>query len=62
MEKSNGEWITVLNLKVGKYQYKFKVGNEWKYDMSAPTENDATGCVNNVITVSGTKCIISDFF
>lgn len=47
---SNGDWLVKLNLKPGKYEYKFLVDNSWVNDPQC------NSCVSNSF---GTKnCII----
>ena len=47
----NGKFILNLNLPKGKYQYKFKVDEIWKYNDKFPTINE-NGNINNIIDTS----------
>lgn len=40
-----------LDLPIGKHMYKFIVDGQWCYDVTAPTEMDNDGNVNNVLMV-----------
>ena len=44
----NGIFRLVLDLYRGFHQYKFKIDNEWKYNINFPTYND-NGFINNYI-------------
>ena len=44
----NGKFILNLNLPKGKYQYKFKVDEIWKFNDKFPTINE-NGNINNII-------------
>lgn len=48
----DGKYQVNMQLKPGKYFYKFIVDDEWCYDVTCPTETDESGNVNNVITVA----------
>lgn len=48
----DGKYQVNMQLKPGKYSYKFIVDDEWCYDVTCPTETDESGNVNNVITVA----------
>mgnify|MGYP003732096127 CR=1 FL=1 len=41
-----------LNLPPGTYEYKFKVGNNWYYDILLPNITDNDGNINNLIKVA----------
>ena len=47
----DGKFYLILNLPKGKYQYKFKVDEEWKFNDKFPiiTEN---GIINNIIDIT----------
>ena len=55
MTKDGSDWKIKLDLKPGKYMYKFVVnGTDWKPDPNNPdTEDDGYGGENSVITVGG---------
>jgi 1,4-alpha-glucan branching enzyme len=52
-QRRDGQWETVLELKPGRYQYKFVVDGEWLSDPAA-RENvpNPHGSLNSVIAVS----------
>ena len=50
-KEENGKFILNLNLPKGKYQYKFKVDEIWKYNENFPTINE-NGNINNIIDTS----------
>ena len=50
-KEENGKFILNLNLPKGKYQYKFKVDEIWKYNEKFPTINE-NGNINNIIDTS----------
>jgi len=47
-KEENGKFILNLNLSKGKYQYKFKVDEIWKFNDKFPTINE-NGNINNII-------------
>ena len=47
----NGVFRLVLDLKKGFHQYKFKIDDEWRYNINFPTIND-NGFINNYIDTS----------
>ena len=47
-KEENGKFVLNLNLPKGKYQYKFKVDEIWKYNDKFPIYND-NGNINNII-------------
>jgi len=47
-KEENGKFILNLNLPKGKYQYKFKVDEIWKFNDKFPTINE-NGNINNII-------------
>ena len=47
----NGIFRLILTLKKGFHQYKFKIDNEWKYNINFPIIND-NGFINNYIDTS----------
>ena len=57
MKKENGIWKIILDLKPGKYQYKFVVnGTEWKTDPQNPEKaDDGYGGQNSILTVGENK-------
>eukprot|EP00088_Acartia_fossae_P039157 TRINITY_DN40755_c0_g1_i1.p1 TRINITY_DN40755_c0_g1~~TRINITY_DN40755_c0_g1_i1.p1 ORF type:complete len:150 (-),score=35.08 TRINITY_DN40755_c0_g1_i1:78-527(-) len=44
-------WMLSLNLKPGRYQYKYIVDGEWIHDPTRPSSDDGKGNINNVIVV-----------
>ena len=50
-KEENGKFILNLSLPKGKYQYKFKVDEIWKFNDKFPTIND-NGIINNIIDTS----------
>ncbi len=52
--RADGTWITAVQLKPGRYKYKFLVDDDWLNDpAAAETEDDSFGGVNNLIEVKG---------
>lgn len=50
--KENGEWVCRVDLKPGKYFYKFVVDREWILDPgSAEKADDGNGNINSVLTI-----------
>jgi hypothetical protein len=50
--RENGEWVCRVNLKPGKYQYKFIVDGDWITDPGNPQkEGDENGNQNSVLIV-----------
>ena len=47
----NGKFRLILDLNKGFHQYKFKIDNEWKYNINFPIIND-NGFINNYIDTS----------
>jgi len=47
----NGIWSKSVNLPDGTHSYKFIVDGKWCFDVLKDTQKDATGNVNNVITL-----------
>ena len=50
-KEENGKFILNLDLPKGKYQYKFKVDEIWKYNEKFPTKTE-NGITNNIIDTS----------
>ena len=50
-KEENGKFVLNLNLPKGKYQYKFKVDEIWKFNDKFPTINE-NGNINNIIDTS----------
>lgn len=48
MNKTNNEFVLLLKLQEGSYQYKFIVDGQWQYSKYHPTYND-NGMINNII-------------
>jgi len=46
---ASNKLIVPIVLDSGTHYYKFKVGDEWCYDICEPTQTDPNGNVNNVI-------------
>eukprot|EP00181_Compsopogon_caeruleus_P006721 CAMPEP_0184678962 /NCGR_PEP_ID=MMETSP0312-20130426/1785_1 /TAXON_ID=31354 /ORGANISM="Compsopogon coeruleus, Strain SAG 36.94" /LENGTH=271 /DNA_ID=CAMNT_0027128101 /DNA_START=6 /DNA_END=821 /DNA_ORIENTATION=- len=51
MHRQGNDFSTIINLPLGRYQYKFVVDGEWRVSSNEPTELDEHGNVNNVIEV-----------
>lgn len=47
-----GEWITVLELAPGNYQYRLIVDGQWRDHPGAPSIGNAFGTQNCVLTVA----------
>jgi len=47
-----GEWITVLELAPGKYQYRLIVDGEWRDHPEAPKVGNPFGTQNCILTVA----------
>lgn len=47
-----GEWITVLELAPGKYQYRLIVDGEWRDHSDAPKVGNPFGTQNCILTVA----------
>ena len=50
-EKGEIYFETLINIPVGKHQYKFIVDGKWQYDETAPTVEDGYGSKNNIVEV-----------
>ena len=64
MEKlNNNNFIFILFLEKGIYQFKFIVDNKWKCNSNLPTCNDKNGNINNFININENKFeeITTDF-
>ncbi|KAK3093341.1 hypothetical protein FSP39_014264 [Pinctada imbricata] len=51
LAKSNGEFLTIIDLAEGTHQYRFYVDGNWAYDENEPTVPNDIGSMNNIITV-----------
>jgi len=49
---AGGEWITVLELAPGKYQYRLIVDGEWRDHPEAPKVGNPFGTQNCILTVA----------
>ena len=53
MVKTNGKWTKRVNLKKGKYRYKFLMDNQWTHDKDNPQlESDSFGGCNSMLTIA----------
>lgn len=50
-DKETNTMICDTIIEPGTYTYKFKVGDDWFYDIENPTAIDPNGNVNNLITI-----------
>jgi len=49
MKLCNGDWIILLEIPEGKYQYKYCIDHsDWCYDMAEPVEKDECENINNI--------------
>ncbi|KAA8499601.1 SNF1-related protein kinase regulatory subunit beta-2 [Porphyridium purpureum] len=51
MHRAGNEYMVILSLQCGRFQYKFIVDGEWRHCASQPTERDEHGNVNNMVEV-----------
>jgi hypothetical protein len=56
LRKSGNEFITILPLPLGRFQYKFTVDGEWKYAPNQKIEKDFLGNLNNYIDIEKFDC------
>lgn len=48
---SSDSLIAHYVLDQGTYEYKFKIGDRWCYDIMEPTKEDENGNINNFIVI-----------
>ena len=53
-DTSSSCFVTIIELPLGKHEYKFVVDGEWTYDPTQPTTEDGIGGKNNSISVNST--------
>lgn len=51
MYKSGNEFIALIYVTVGEYQFKYYVDDNWQCAPNLPTRTDETGNTNNVVTI-----------
>ncbi|CAB4064005.1 PRKAB [Lepeophtheirus salmonis] len=51
MNQSHANFVTILELPQGNYQYKFKVDNTWVISSKDPVTDDGFGGQNNLINI-----------
>lgn len=51
MVKSHGDFVTIIDLPEGEYQYKFYVDGEWRHDPSLKIVDNGIGSKNNLVSV-----------
>jgi len=62
MQKTDSGWIAHLQLRAGKYWYKFIVDGNWKYDEDNELrENDGRGNINSVYYKTNTHFVLPGF-
>ena len=49
---AGGEWITVLELAPGRYQYRLIVDGEWRDHLEAPKVGNPFGTQNCILTIA----------
>ncbi|XP_038073265.1 5'-AMP-activated protein kinase subunit beta-2-like [Patiria miniata] len=54
LNKSQGDFTTILDLPEGEYQYKYFVDGQWQHNPKQPTKNNEFGATNNVLSVNKT--------
>ena len=50
-DKYNNIWNISLNLKSGKYYYKYIIDGNWQINIKEKTEKDEKGIINNYIII-----------
>jgi len=51
MIKSDGDYLTIVDLPEGEHQFKFCVDGRWEYDPSQQTVDDSFNGKNNIVSV-----------
>ena len=51
MVKSHKDFVALVDLPVGKHQFKYIVDDEWTHDTGLPTVSNKVGSQNKVITI-----------
>ncbi|XP_076239979.1 5'-AMP-activated protein kinase subunit beta-2-like [Calliopsis andreniformis] len=51
MVKSHGDFVTIIDLPEGEYQYKFFVDGEWRHDPDIKIVDNGMGSKNNLVSV-----------
>lgn len=60
MIKSDGDFITIVDLPEGEHQYKFVVDGKWEHDPNQPTVDDNFNGKNNIVTVKKSDFEVMD--
>ena len=51
MVKSQKDFVALVDLPVGKHQFKYFVDNKWTHGTRMPTVNNEVGSQNNLINI-----------
>ncbi len=60
MIKSDGDFITIVDLPEGEHQYKFVVDGKWEHDPNQSTIDDGFNGRNNIVTVKKSDFEVMD--
>lgn len=60
MVKSDGDYVTIVDLPEGEHQYKFVVDGRWEHDPNQPCVNDNFNGKNNIVTVKKSDFEVMD--
>ncbi|XP_071803449.1 5'-AMP-activated protein kinase subunit beta-2-like [Asterias amurensis] len=54
LNKSHGDFTTIIDLPEGEHQYKYFVDGQWQHNTKQPTRANEFGAMNNVVKVQDT--------
>lgn len=60
MIKSDGDFVTIVDLPEGEHQYKFVVDGKWEHDPVQPTIDDTFNGLNNIVIVKKSDFEVMD--
>lgn len=60
MVKSDGDYVTIVDLPEGEHQYKFVVDGRWEHDPNQACVNDNFNGKNNIVTVKKSDFEVMD--
>jgi len=60
MVKSDGDYVTIVDLPKGEHQYKFVVDGRWEHDPNQHSINDNFNGKNNIVTVKQSDFEVMD--
>lgn len=60
MVKSDGDFVTIVDLPEGEHQYKFVVDGKWEHDPNQPIIDDTFNGKNNIVTVKKSDFEVMD--